>query len=96
MYKLDADVALSIRIAIYFPPLSWADLVLGFSSKTTSEAVRRQCFNSTLYIVKGSYKDVKRGRYGEKLNEGVLVEGRSEKKTFEARRQAWTVQREAE
>lgn len=32
---------------------------------------------------KGLYKDVKRGRRGEKLNEGVLVEGRSEKKIFE-------------
>jgi DNA polymerase IV len=32
---------------------------------------------------KGLYKDVKRGRGGEKLNEGVLVEGRSEKKIFE-------------
>ncbi|KAL6708471.1 hypothetical protein ACN47E_002734 [Coniothyrium glycines] len=32
---------------------------------------------------RGLYRDVKRGRYGEKLNEGVLVEGRSEKKIFE-------------
>ncbi|KAJ4367636.1 hypothetical protein N0V83_007221 [Neocucurbitaria cava] len=32
---------------------------------------------------RGLYKDVKRGRRGEKLNEGVLVEGRSEKKIFE-------------
>jgi DNA polymerase IV len=32
---------------------------------------------------KGLYKDVKRGRRGEKLNEGVLVEGRSEKRIFE-------------
>jgi DNA polymerase IV len=32
---------------------------------------------------RGLYKDVARGRRGEKLNEGVLVEGRSEKKIFE-------------
>jgi DNA polymerase IV len=32
---------------------------------------------------RGLYKDVKRGRRGEKLNEGVLVEGRSERKIFE-------------
>jgi DNA polymerase IV len=32
---------------------------------------------------RGLYKDVKSGRGGEKLNEGVLVEGRSEKKIFE-------------
>ncbi|KAF2632282.1 hypothetical protein BU25DRAFT_384119 [Macroventuria anomochaeta] len=32
---------------------------------------------------KGLYKDVKRGRRGEKLNEGTFVEGRSEKKIFE-------------
>lgn len=32
---------------------------------------------------KGLYKDVRRGRRGEKLNEGVLVEGKSEKKIFE-------------
>ena len=32
---------------------------------------------------KGLYKDVKRGRRGEKLNEGTLVEGRSEKRIFE-------------
>jgi DNA polymerase IV len=32
---------------------------------------------------KGLYKDVQRGRRGEKLNEGVLVEGRSEKRIFE-------------
>ena len=32
---------------------------------------------------KGLYKDVHRGKRGEKLNEGVLVEGRSEKKIFE-------------
>ncbi len=31
---------------------------------------------------RGLYKDVKRGRRGEKLNEGVLVEGRNEKKIF--------------
>ena len=32
---------------------------------------------------RGLYKDVKRGRRGEKLNEGILVEGRCEKKIFE-------------
>jgi DNA polymerase IV len=32
---------------------------------------------------KGLFKDIKRGRRGEKLSEGVLVEGRSEKKIFE-------------
>lgn len=32
---------------------------------------------------KGLYKDVMRGERGVKLNEGVLVEGRSEKKIFE-------------
>ncbi|CAA9958676.1 POL4 DNA polymerase IV [Pyrenophora teres f. maculata] len=32
---------------------------------------------------RGLYKDVKRGARGEKLNEGVLVEGRNEKKIFE-------------
>jgi DNA polymerase IV len=32
---------------------------------------------------KGLYEDVKRGHRGEKLNEGVLVEGRSEKRIFE-------------
>ncbi|KAF1930731.1 uncharacterized protein M421DRAFT_3035 [Didymella exigua CBS 183.55] len=32
---------------------------------------------------RGLYKDVRRGRRGEKLNEGVLAEGRSEKKIFE-------------
>ena len=32
---------------------------------------------------KGLYKDVVRGRNREKLNEGTLVEGRSEKKIFE-------------
>lgn len=31
----------------------------------------------------GLYKDVKRGRRGEKLSEGVLIEGKSEKKIFE-------------
>jgi DNA polymerase IV len=38
---------------------------------------------------KGLYKDVKRGRYGEKLNEGMLVEGRSERKIFEALGVPW-------
>jgi DNA polymerase IV len=38
---------------------------------------------------KGLYKDVKRGRRGEKLNEGVLVEGRSEKKIFEVLGVPW-------
>ncbi|KAH6860816.1 hypothetical protein BKA58DRAFT_392223 [Alternaria rosae] len=32
---------------------------------------------------KGLYRDVRRGKRGGKLNEGVLVEGRSEKKIFE-------------
>lgn len=32
---------------------------------------------------RGLYKDVKRGRRGEKLNEGTLVEGRSERLIFE-------------
>lgn len=32
---------------------------------------------------RGLYKDVKRGRYGEKLNEGNLLEGKSEKRIFE-------------
>ena len=32
---------------------------------------------------KGLYKDVKHGRRGERLNDGVLVEGRSDKKIFE-------------
>ncbi|KAJ4359055.1 hypothetical protein N0V95_002517 [Ascochyta clinopodiicola] len=38
---------------------------------------------------KGLYKDVKRGRRGEKLNEGVLVEGRSERRIFEALAVPW-------
>lgn len=38
---------------------------------------------------RGLYKDVKRGRQGEKLNEGVLVEGRSEKKIFEVLGVPW-------
>ncbi|KAF1840768.1 uncharacterized protein K460DRAFT_389337 [Cucurbitaria berberidis CBS 394.84] len=38
---------------------------------------------------RGLYKDVKRGRRGEKLNEGVLVEGRSEKKIFEVLGVPW-------
>ncbi|KAH7414324.1 hypothetical protein DE146DRAFT_31904 [Phaeosphaeria sp. MPI-PUGE-AT-0046c] len=38
---------------------------------------------------KGLYKDVQRGRRGEKLNEGVLVEGRCEKKIFEVLGVPW-------
>ncbi|KAL1791940.1 hypothetical protein ACET3X_009691 [Alternaria dauci] len=38
---------------------------------------------------KGLYKDVHRRRRGEKLNEGVLVEGRSEKKIFELLEVPW-------
>jgi len=38
---------------------------------------------------KGLYKDVKRGRRGEKLNDGVLVEGRSERKIFEVLGVPW-------
>ncbi|KZM21787.1 DNA-directed DNA polymerase [Ascochyta rabiei] len=38
---------------------------------------------------KGLYKDVKRGRRGEKLNEGVLVEGRSERRIFEVLGVPW-------
>ncbi|KAH6615311.1 hypothetical protein C7974DRAFT_344345 [Boeremia exigua] len=38
---------------------------------------------------KGLYKDVKRGRRGEKLNEGTLVEGRSERKIYEALGVPW-------
>jgi DNA polymerase IV len=38
---------------------------------------------------RGLYKYVKRGRRGEKLNEGVLVEGRSEKKIFEVLGVPW-------
>ena len=43
---------------------------------------------------KGLYKDVKRGRRGEKLNEGTLVEGRSEKKIFEVLGVPWREPRE--
>ncbi|RYO58871.1 hypothetical protein AA0116_g7030 [Alternaria tenuissima] len=38
---------------------------------------------------RGLYKDVHRGRRGEKLNEGVLVEARSEKKIFEVLGVPW-------
>ena len=38
---------------------------------------------------RGLYKDVKRGKRGERLNEGVLVEGRSEKKIFEVLGVPW-------
>ena len=38
---------------------------------------------------KGLYKDVKRGRRGEKLNEGTLVEGRSERRIFEVLGVPW-------
>jgi DNA polymerase IV len=38
---------------------------------------------------KGLYKDVQRGGRGEKLNQGVLVEGRSERKIFEALGVPW-------
>jgi len=38
---------------------------------------------------KGLYKDVKRGGRGEKLNEGVLVEGRSERRIFEVLGVPW-------
>lgn len=38
---------------------------------------------------KGLYKDVKRGRTGERLNEGVLVEGRSERRIFEVLGVPW-------
>lgn len=38
---------------------------------------------------KGLYKDVKRGRRGEKLNEGTLVEGRSENRIFEVLGVPW-------
>ncbi|KAI8941349.1 hypothetical protein NX059_002574 [Plenodomus lindquistii] len=38
---------------------------------------------------KGLYKDVRRGRRGEKLNEGVLVEGRSERRIFEVLGVPW-------
>ncbi|KAH8731041.1 hypothetical protein GQ44DRAFT_746407 [Phaeosphaeriaceae sp. PMI808] len=38
---------------------------------------------------RGLYKDVKRGSRGEKLSEGILVEGRSEKKIFEVLGVPW-------
>ncbi|KAH7388876.1 hypothetical protein BKA66DRAFT_490077 [Pyrenochaeta sp. MPI-SDFR-AT-0127] len=38
---------------------------------------------------RGLYKDVKRGRHREKLNDGVLVEGRSEKRIFEVLGVPW-------
>jgi DNA polymerase IV len=38
---------------------------------------------------KGLYRDVKRGRRGERLNEGVLVEGRSERRIFEVLGVPW-------
>jgi len=38
---------------------------------------------------RGLYKDVKRGRGGEKLNEGTLVEGRSERRIFEVLGVPW-------
>lgn len=38
---------------------------------------------------KGLYKDVRRGRRGEKLNEGVLVESRSEARIFEVLGVPW-------
>ncbi|CAO2650368.1 Nn.00g016600.m01.CDS01 [Neocucurbitaria sp. VM-36] len=38
---------------------------------------------------RGLYKNVKRGRRGEKLNQGILVEGRSEKKIFEVLGVPW-------
>jgi DNA polymerase IV len=38
---------------------------------------------------KGLYKDVQRGRRGEKLNDGVLVESRSERKIFEVLGVPW-------
>ncbi|OSS45750.1 hypothetical protein B5807_09555 [Epicoccum nigrum] len=38
---------------------------------------------------KGLYKDVKRGWRGEKLNEGTLVEGRSERRIFEVLGVPW-------
>ena len=38
---------------------------------------------------KGLYSDAKRGRRGEKLNEGVLVEGRSERRIFEVLDVPW-------
>lgn len=38
---------------------------------------------------RGLYKDVKRGRRGERLNEGTLVEGRSERRIFEVLGVPW-------
>lgn len=38
---------------------------------------------------KGLYKDVKRGLRGEKLNEGTLVEGRSERRIFQVLGVPW-------
>lgn len=38
---------------------------------------------------RGLYKDVKRGRNGEKLNEGTLVEGRCERRIFKALGVPW-------
>jgi DNA polymerase IV len=38
---------------------------------------------------KGLYKDAKRGRRGEKLNEGMLVEGKSERRIFEVLGVPW-------
>lgn len=38
---------------------------------------------------KGLYEDVKRGRRGERLNEGALVEGRSERRIFEVLGVPW-------
>lgn len=38
---------------------------------------------------RGLYRDVKRGARGERLNEGVLVEGRSEERIFEALGVPW-------
>jgi DNA polymerase IV len=43
---------------------------------------------------RGLYKDVKRGQRGERLNEGVLVEGRDEKKIFELLGVPWREPRE--
>lgn len=37
----------------------------------------------------GLYRDVMRGKGREKLNEGMLVEGRSEKKIFEILKVKW-------
>lgn len=38
---------------------------------------------------RGLYKDVKRGKRGEKLNEGTLVEGKSERRIFEVLGVPW-------